>query len=93
MIEGGTPVSTAGVFLSVKLKGDEITIHTILIVACLVVGFLLGRMGSKAYYDGSIFFGDDTECFKLSLNEDIERFTKGSTLLLRVEQNEERSNT
>ena len=60
-------------------------INTILIVACLVAAFLLGRMGGgRKDFDGMLFLGGKPEDCQLMLSLSEEELLRSSTLLLRV---------
>ena len=59
--------------------------NCILVIACLVVGFLLGRMGSRDY-DGVIVFGENMTNFKLDFIMDLEDVAKCRAVMLKVEE-------
>ena len=58
--------------------------NCILIIACLVAGFLLGRMGSKACYDGIVVLGSDPDDFQIRLTLDEEDLPRCRVLMLKV---------
>ena len=59
--------------------------NTILIVACLVAAFLLGRMGGgRKDFDGMLFLGVKPEDCHLMLSLSEEELLHSRTLLLRV---------
>ncbi len=60
-------------------------INTILIVTCLVTGFLLGRMGGgKRFFDGLLFLGDSPEDCHMMLTMSDEELHRSSTVMLRI---------
>ena len=61
-------------------------INCLLVVAGLIVGFLLGRVGSKSTYDGVISFGKDAESFKLDFAFAPEQLARHRALLLYVDE-------
>ena len=60
-------------------------INTILIVACLVAAFLLGRMGGgRKDFDGMLFLGGKSEDCHLMLSLSEEELLHSRTLMLKV---------
>ena len=59
--------------------------ETIVVVLCLIAGFLLGRIGSsKKHFDGMLILEDKPEDCQLMLSLSEEELLRSSTLLLRV---------
>ncbi len=60
-------------------------IETIVVVVCLIAGFLLGRMGSsKMNFDGMLFLGAKPEDCQLMLSLSEEELLHSRTLMLKV---------
>ena len=68
------------------MKGDVITIDTILIVACILAAFLLGRMGGsgRSTFDGLLFLGDRPEDCHMMLSLSDEELSRCRTVMLQV---------
>ena len=57
----------------------------IILIACLIVGFILGRMGSRIY-DGEIIMAQNMEDFKIIFTLTDEEVSRCRSLLLKVNQ-------
>ena len=58
-------------------------ISCVLIIACLVVGFMLGRLGSNVY-DGLLFLGSKPENHRIELSIDDEDLPCCPFVILKV---------
>lgn len=57
--------------------------NCILIIACLVGGFLLGRMGCNAY-DGLFVLGSNPEDYQIMLALDAEELPRSRYIMLKI---------
>ena len=58
--------------------------NCLVVIACLVAGFLLGRMGGRFYYDGIICFGGSRSDFQIQPYYSEEQLARRGSVLLRV---------
>ena len=61
-------------------------VNCMILIACLLAGFLCGRMGNRMYryYDGTISFGPGENGYRLVTYYSDEQLTRRGSMLLRV---------
>lgn len=59
-----------------------------IVIACLCLGFCLGRLGSVGYYSGKISFTGGSNDFHLVTYFSCEELAQRGSVLLRVVQDE-----
>lgn len=59
-----------------------------ILIGCLILGFLLGRMGGRFYCDGTIRIGGSRSDFKIQSYYTEEQLARRGCVLLRVVQEE-----
>jgi len=75
-------------FCEIVKKGEQPIMNCILIITCLIAGFLLGRMGSNAY-DGLIVLDSRTGRTSMNLNLADEAVSRCRFITLKVIKEEE----